>query len=43
MFEAAGFTVDDIHTGLVESQSDEGLQGPSVLGAIEYTSIVATR
>jgi SAM-dependent methyltransferase len=42
-FEAAGFTVDYIHTGLVESQTEKGLQGPSVLGAVEYTSIVATR
>jgi len=53
MFEVAGFTIDHIRTGLIDNGlvdgqrhkggAGNGLQGPSVRGAIEYTSIVATR
>lgn len=43
MFETAGFAIEYIHTAIAEGQDRQGLKGPGVLGAVEYTSIVATR
>lgn len=43
LFEAAGFVVEYCRTARVGNQTETRHEGPGVRGAVEYTSIVATR